>query len=142
MLLNLNNLAGGVLASAGVQPYEPCHWFKCTGQQNNQGIVAAFYAQPIRLDAKVQSVKDDEQTKSDDVTQRPIVRAFYLGSTAQSSVSGLARAEECGADYLYFKGAWWLITAVPEDFTNVGWVRVIATQQVTGPSGVEPPPSV
>lgn len=137
-MLNLNNIVAAPLGGT-VHPQEPVFWFRCTGQKNERGTVTPQYAAPVSLSARVQSASDAALFYSERAGQNSKTRNFYISSTPHGSVQGLARDQGTGGDLLYYKGQWWLVVAVPEDFTVNGWVQVRATLQAIAPQNVEVP---
>lgn len=137
-MLNLNSIVAGPLGGT-VHPQEPVLWYRCTGQQNERGVVTPEYAPPVRLLARVQSASDAALYYAGRAGQNSKTRNFYISSTPEGSVQGLAREDGTGGDLLLYKEQWWLVVAVPEDFTVNGWVQVRATLQVIPPKNVEAP---
>lgn len=131
-MLNLNSIVAGPLGGT-VHPQEPVFWFRCIGQKNERGVVTPEYAPPVRLLARVQSASDAALFYSGKAGENSKTRNFYISSTPEGSVQGLARDQGTGGDLLYYRGQWWLVVAVPEDFTvnggaamaapSTGWTR-------------------
>lgn len=141
--MNLNNLAGNVLAAAGVHSFEPILWRRCIGQENTGGKMRPVYAEGVTLQAQTRTASDAALNHADMVGMNDITRQFYINNSATGNVNGLARQEGKGEDMLLYRGQWWKVVAVVEDFTVMGWVQVRAVMQTVPPdfsiSGITPP---
>ncbi|MFJ7315269.1 hypothetical protein ACIQVE_21400 [Pseudomonas sp. NPDC098747] len=131
--MNLNNLVGGFLNS--VTPQEEVVLFRCTGQTNDRGKITPTYAPAFPTMARVQSVSDAALKLIDRVGDNSKLLHFYLNGDWR----GVFRPDGTGGDMIYARNQWWLINAVPEDFSQAGWVCVRGVLQVTGPVGVAYP---
>ena len=58
--MNLNNLAGRVLAAAGVHSYEPILWYRCLGQENTGGKIRPVYAEGVPLQVQTRTASPEE----------------------------------------------------------------------------------
>lgn len=128
--MNLNKLVSGILGS--VTPLESIALFRCTGKINNRAVITATYAPVVEMQAKVQSVGDEALKLIDRVGDNSKLLHFYLNGDWR----GVFRPNGTGGDMIYARGQWWLVTAVPEDFSHAGWVCVRGTLQMSGPDGV------
>jgi hypothetical protein len=140
--VNLNNLAGRALAAAGVHSYEPIHWYRCTGQENTGGKMRPIYAEGVLLQVQTRTASDAALNHADMVGMNDITRQFYINNIAAvdarmgsetGNVNGLARQDGKGEDMLLYRGQWWKVVAVVEDFTVMGWVQVRAVMQTVPP---------
>ncbi|HWH86164.1 MAG TPA: hypothetical protein VNV36_05230 [Pseudomonas sp.] len=131
--MNLNKVVSGVLGS--VTPREDIALFRCTGQANVKGRLTPTYAPFVELLAKVQSVSDEALKLIDRVGDNSKLLHFYLDGDWR----GVFRPDGTGGDMIYARQQWWLINAVPEDFSHAGWVCVRGVLQMTGPAGVTYP---
>ena len=128
--MNLNKLVSGIIGS--VTPLEEVHIFRCTGQANNRGVVTPIYAPVVTIMSEVQSVSDEVLKLIDRVGMNSKTLHFYLNGDWR----GVFRPDGTGGDMIHARDQWWLITAVPEDYSRAGWVCVRGTVQMTGPAGV------
>lgn len=128
--MNLNKLVSGILGS--VTPLESIALFRCTGKTNNRAVITSTYAPVVEMQAKVQSVGDEALKLIDRVGDNSKLLHFYLNGDWR----GVFRPDGTGGDMIYARGQWWLVTAVPEDFSHAGWVCVRGTLQMSGPDGV------
>lgn len=131
--MNLNSIVSGVISA--VTPPEEVHIFRCTGQVNVKGVVTAEYALGVKSMVQVRSVSDEVLALINRVGENTKHLHFYLNGDWR----GIFRPDGTGGDFIYARNEWWLITAVPEDFSRSGWVCVRGTMQMTGPDGVVPP---
>lgn len=65
----------------------------------------------------------------DSLNIQKVTRAAYVNG----QVNGVNRGTGQGGDFLYFNGAWWLVTIVFEPFDQAGWCRVGLTAQTVAP---------
>lgn len=141
--MNLNNIAGKVLAGAGVHEFEPLLWYRCIGQENTGGKIRPVYAEGVPLKAQTRTASDATLNHAEMVGMNDFTRQIYINNSAEGTVNGLARQEGKGEDMLLFREDWWKVVAVVEDFTLMGWVQVRVVLQVTPPdfslSGFQPP---
>lgn len=128
--MNLNSLVSGIIGT--VTPLEEVNLFRCTGQANVKGVITPTYAPMVPVMADVQSVGDAVLKLIDRVGLNDKTLHFYLDGDWR----GIFRPDGTGGDMIYARNNWWLITAVPEDYSNAGWVCVRGTLQMTGPVGV------
>ena len=67
------------------------------------------------------------------------VRAYFYQNQALP-IFDLSRFNQHGGDmFQRSDGSWWLITAIPDNFSDVGWVSTRATLQVNAPSKIVSP---
>ena len=130
-------------AVTAVHPDERVVRYRSVGQSNVRGKMVPAYAEPETLDAQIQSEKDDALYHAARADENSVTRTFYLRTPAGlgSRVAGIVRPLARNGD-MFFRpedGTWWLVVAVVEDFSSVGWSRARCTLQVNGPEGVEPP---
>lgn len=120
--MNLNNLAGNALAAAGVHSFEPILWYRCIGQENASGKMRPVYAEGVSLQTQTRTASDAALNHADMVGMNDITRQFYINNSETGNVNCLARQEGKGEDMLLYRGQWWKVVAVVEDFTVMGWV--------------------
>jgi hypothetical protein len=65
------------------------------------------------------------------------VSVYFYQNNARA-ISDLSRFKERGGDmFQRSDGSWWLITALPDNFSSVGWISARATLQVNGPQNIQ-----
>lgn len=108
--------------------------FRSTGQSNQNGIVTATYSPAIPIKGNFQSEGDAALAHADMAGQNTIIRRLYVyacdnrGKRPWSVYRPLARS----GDYIRdIHGGYWLVTAVLEDFSDVGWECLRVTFQQT-----------
>lgn len=133
--MNLHAIAN--VAVSQVNPNETVLWYQCTGQNQTAGygVCKPSYAEPVTLQAQVQSEGDAALYYADRAGQNSLVRRFYLHASADTPPAGIRRPDARGGDFLRREdGGWWYVTAVLDDFSaKSGWVCVRAEWQVEGP---------
>lgn len=133
--LNLHALVRPMIAA--VHPEETVTLYQAHGQTNVAGKITPLYAAPRPVQAQVQNVGDAALAHADRVGQNDITRHMYLFATPGDAPAGVVRPLARGGDMIQrgpaAGGTWWLVTAVPEDFAQVGWVCVRVTLQVKAP---------
>lgn len=111
--------------------------YRSTGQVTlSGGMIKATYAEGIAVTVQVQSEGPTTLFHADKVGQEETSRKMYLFSDAEpkNRVAGIVRELARNGDMLQLEdGAWWLVTAVIEDFIRSGWCSVRATLQVNPP---------
>ncbi len=105
------------------------------GQRNVMGIVFPEYLEPVTISAQVQSESDAALQHIAEANQTAIVRKFYMNADAVQPPSGLVRQKERTGDLIKrADGTWWLVTAVPDDFSaSSGWVSLRGILQTIAP---------
>ena len=120
-----------------VHPDESIVLFHSTGQSNTDGIITPTYSDGLVFSAQVQPNSQSLQ-HSDNVNITPITRRIYLFAPEDSVPSGIIRPDGRTGDMIFRPrdSTWWLITAVNEEYSSVGWELVTATQQEAPPHGI------
>jgi hypothetical protein len=146
--MNLNKIAGRVLAGVGAHEFEPVVWYCCLGQENRGGVIRPIYAEGFHLRAQTRTASDAVLEHADMVGMNEVTRLFYFDGIAGvggewSGVSsdraggglpgGLVRRSGKSEDMILYRERWWKVDAVVEDFGLMGWVRVRAVMQTTPP---------
>lgn len=132
MGLNLHGMVRPIVAA--VHPDESVTLYQSAGQRNVKGEIMPVYAASQTVTAQVQNVGDAALSHADKVGQNDVTRHFYLFATAQRPSAGVVRPLARGGDILQrADNTWWLVVAVPEDFSQVGWVCVRCCLQVIAP---------
>lgn len=132
--MNLNNLVTGI--TAVVTPNEEIAVFYSLGQTNVKGVLTPSYSGPdVFPETRIQSIKDSELKNINRVGENDTLKHFYVSA----NVRGVYRPTQTGGDMIYARGQWWLVVALPEDFTQAGWVCVRASLQMKAPDGVAYP---
>ena len=134
MSLNLHNLVRGVITVNKAD--SPFTVFRSEGQQNVGGIMTALYTKIEGYTGQWQSEGDSALYHADLGTQSTITRKVYLHAPKDKSsrVWSVYRLNSRSGDYLQDdEGNYWLVTAVLEDFSDVGWECLRVTLQQTAP---------
>lgn len=123
-----------------VHPDETVSLYFNVGQTNNWGEVTPIYEGPYQVQAQIQSESDSALFHSGNVGMNTeTVRAYFYQSDV-SPICDLSRFKERGGDmFQRADGSWWLITALPENFSSVGWILTRATLQVNPPQNIREP---
>lgn len=130
-MINLHKIVRGAITS--VHADETVLLYKSAGQQNIAGAVEPVYNESETLAAQIQSESDDALYYSGNAGENEITRRFYLyADSLIGRPAGIIRTLARGGDLIYRQeeSTWWLITAVIDDFSRVGWVCVRANMQI------------
>ena len=129
-------------AITAVHPDETVEVYFNIGQVNNWGEITPIYEGPYSCQAQVQSESDSALFHSNNAGMNTeTVRVYFYQNNARA-ISDLSRFKERGGDMFQRPdGSWWLITALPDNFSSVGWISVRATLQVNGPQNIQAPPA-
>ena len=118
--LNLHAIVRGAITS--VHPDETVTLYQSTGQSNNYGIVTAQYAEPQTVKAQVQSANSADLELVERTSQNTVIMRFYLYASADTPPAPIVRPFARSGDMIRrVDGTWWLVTASPDDFAQVGW---------------------
>jgi hypothetical protein len=134
MSLNLHSLVRGVITVNKAD--SPFTVYRSVGQQNVGGIMTALYIKIEGYTGQWQSEGDSALYHADLGTQSTITRKVYLYAPKDKSsrVWSVYRLNSRSGDYLQDdEGNYWLVTAVLEDFSDVGWESLRVTLQQTAP---------
>jgi hypothetical protein len=134
MSLNLHSLVRGVITVNKAD--SPFTVYRSVGQQNVGGIMTALYIKIEGYTGQWQSEGDSALYHADLGTQSTITRKVYLYAPKDKSsrVWSVYRLNSRSGDYLQDdEGNYWLVTAVLEDFSDVGWECLRVTLQQTAP---------
>lgn len=139
MSLNLHQIVRTAITFN--HPDEKLLHVRSTGQSesDDEGKIAPCYEEET-VTAQVQSVGDASLFHANLANQNSIVRRIYLYSPADALTqpSGVFRPLARNGDYLRRDdGTWWLVVAIEDNFSDVGWVSVRAVLQVNPPEGYE-----
>ncbi|MGL4208969.1 MAG: hypothetical protein ACRCTY_06230 [Candidatus Adiutrix sp.] len=132
--MNLHKIVGPTLGQ--VQPWETITLLPCLGQKNIKGQIKAVYGAGINLKARVQSEKESFLEHARQMGQMETHRRFYLYApkTMALKPSPLNRKLAQGGDFIRrFDGSFWLVTALIEDFSALGWLSLRGTLSLNGP---------
>lgn len=139
MGLDLHGIARKAITS--VHPDELVTLYMSDGQTNVKGEITASYRPPVQVMGQVQSLTPKDLDHSGLTGQAAVTRYFYFYSSPAptENPNGLYRPLARTGDMIKrTDGSWWLVTTPDEDFSSVGWVRVIGTLQVNPPKGIAP----
>lgn len=131
MGINLHRIANTIIRD--VHPNEQISLYQSKGQKNEKGKITPVYSAPVEMAAQVQTESDESLRHINNVNESDIIRRFYMSTESlDRRPSGLIRTFARTGDLIYRHGeaSWWLVTAIVDDFSSVGWVCVRATQQI------------
>lgn len=140
MSLNLHQIVRGAISSVNAD--EQVYLVRSTGNSNVKGRIVATYGAPVLIGAQIQTLSNDDLRIVNETERTERDRKFYLFSDPDYTKSPASIIRYLGrtGDFIYrpFDQTYWKIYCVAEDFAPVGWVQVLASQQVqTPPSVVE-----
>ena len=122
-MMNLHNIVRGAIQSN--LPDEEFTLYRSIGQVNNdEGIMTASYSQGETIKGNFQSDSDAALHFSNMSAQNTIIRKLYVYATEDRETRpwSLYRPLSRTGDYIQDKrGDYWLVLAVTEDYSNVGW---------------------
>ena len=109
-----------------------------TGNTNVSGRIVATYAGPQLVGAQVQTLSNDDLKIVSETERTERDRKFYLFSDSNNQTTPAAIIRNLGrtGDFIYrpYDSTYWKIYCVAEDFSPVGWVQVLASQQSEVPT--------
>lgn len=108
--------------------------YRSIGQENENGVMSAFYAPAENILGNFQSEGDAALDHANLAGQNTIIRKLYLYASNDRKTRPWAQYRPLArtGDYIEdSKGGYWLITAVIEDFSDAGWEAVRCTFQTT-----------
>lgn len=133
-MMNLHNIVRGAIQSN--LPDEEFTLYRSIGQVNDdEGIMTASYSQGETIKGNFQSDSDASLHFSGLSAQNTIIRKLYVYATEDRETRpwSLYRPLSRTGDYIQDKrGDYWLVLAVTEDYSNVGWECLrVQLQQVS-----------
>lgn len=136
--LNLHDIVRGAITA--VHPDETVQLYFNVGQNNDWGEVTPIYEGPYEVQAQIQSESDSALFHSERAGMNTETVKAYFYQSDTSPISDLSRFKERGGDmFQRADGSWWLITAIPDNFSDVGWISTRATLQVNAPQNIRAP---
>ena len=140
MGLNLHDIVRSAITYN--HPDETVQLYFNVQQTNTWGTVVPTYKGPYEVKAQIQSESDAALFHSNNAGMNTETVKAYFYQDAGSPIFELSRFNEKGGDMFQREdGSWWLITAIPDNFSSVGWISTRATLQVNPPQHVIPPDS-
>ena len=133
-MLNLHNIVRPAITAN--KPDEPFTVYRSVGQRNVKGVMTAIYAEIDGYTGQFQSEGDSALYHADMGTQSTIKRTVYLYAPDDTKTRAWSvyRKESRSGDFLRdSRGDYWLVEAVLEDFSAVGWECLRVTLQQTEP---------
>ena len=117
-----------------IHPDETVTLYQAQGQTNVAGKITPVYLPPQPILAQVQTASDAALYHADRVGQNDVTRNMYLFANSDTPPAGVVRPMARGGDIIQrANGTWWLVVAVPEDFSGVEWVMARCSLQVKAP---------
>ena len=138
------NLHGIVFNAIGtVNPHETVEWYRAVPMEvDSFNRSMPQWRKPIRVQAQIQSESEATLYHSDNVGRSSTTRKVYLFSRAKLRIQPSPNMRQIGrgGDVLRFPdGTWWAISAIIEQFSNVGWCSVRATMLNARPDNIPEP---
>ena len=134
--INLHHVVRTAITT--VHPDETLLWYQNKGATNVGGILKPSYAEPVALVAQVQSESDASLMHANRADMNTETIKVYLYWDAQTNPLNLDRFTAKGGDiFKRADGTFWLVTALTDNFADVGWVSCRAVRQVNPPEVVE-----
>ena len=135
MGLNLHSIVRGAITS--VNNDLDCDLYRMTGrhQTDDEGDTTPIFEGPAQVKAQFQSISQDMIRQMDMLEITTTTRRVYLYATPSPSQRPWAQWRPLGRSGDVIKdpnSSIWTISAVIEDFTNEGWICVLATLQPVG----------
>lgn len=131
-MLNLHGIVRGAINRN--KPDAPFTIFRAVGQKNEGGIMVALYRMVEGFTGQWQSEGDAALYHAELGSQSTIQRKLYLYAPADAATRPWAvyRKGSRGGDLIQDdRGDYWLVAAVLEDFSDVGWESLRVTLQQT-----------
>lgn len=123
MAMNLHKIVRGAITSNLED--EPFTLYRSVGQVNNdEGVCVSGYAPGITIKGNFQPEGDAALHFSNMSAQNTIIRKLYVYATEDRETRpwSLYRPLSRTGDYIQDKrDDYWLVLAVTEDYSNVGW---------------------
>lgn len=119
-----------------VKPDEAFTVYRSVGQQNSGGIMTACYRRVDGFTGQWQSEGDAALYHAELGSQSTIQRKLYLYAPDDAATRpwSVYRKESRGGDLILdSRGDWWMVAAVLEDYSAVGWECLRVTLQQTPP---------
>lgn len=130
--INLHHVVRTAITT--VHPDETIFWYQNKGASNVGGILKPSYAEPLSLVAQVQSESDASLMHANRADMNTETIKVYLYWDAQTNPLNLDRFTAKGGDiFKRADGTFWLVTALTDNFADVGWVSCRAVRQVNPP---------
>lgn len=130
--INLHHVVRTAITT--VHPDETLLWYQNKGATNVGGILKPSYAEPVALVAQVQSESDASLMHANRADMNTETIKVYLYWDAQTNPLNLDRFTAKGGDiFKRADGTFWLVTALTDNFADVGWVSCRAVRQVNPP---------
>ena len=138
------NLHGIVYNAIGaVNPHTTVEWYRAKPTiTNGFERECPQWCEPIEIKAQIQSESEATLFHSDNIGKSSTTRKVYLFSRAKLKIQPAPsmRVVGRGGDVLRFPdGTWWGITAIVEQFSNVGWCSVRVTMLNAKPDSIPEP---
>lgn len=131
-MINLHDIVRPAITA--LHPDETVLYLRSVGQINVKGRIYPEYKAGTLVKAQIQAVSSNDLQHFSDVSRTKITAKAYLYAEKNQYPAGIKRNYCRSGDLLQrADGKWWLITAVMENFSSVGWVCVGITEQLQGP---------
>ena len=122
-MLNLHDIVRPVIGAN--YPDQELTYYRSLGQTvNDEGVAVSSYAAGVPIMGNFQSEGDAALNYAGLVAENSIIRKLYVYASEDRTERpwGLYRLDVRNGDYIQDKrGDYWLVMAVLEDFSDVGW---------------------
>lgn len=139
MGLNLHKVVRGSINA--IHPDVRVQILRSEGSRPDEnGFAVPTYVRLFGVTAQIQSESDNSLFHADMAGANTLTRRIWLFAPKgfEHQPASIFRPLARSGDYIVQEdGTVWLISAVVENFSGVGWVSVRATMQVNPPNGVE-----
>lgn len=130
--INLHAVVRGAVRS--INPDEIVTLYRSMGQSNAGGVVRPCYEAGEDVIAQWQPDEKEALEHAERVNSTSDSEQVFLYSEAAKPVAGLRRVPFARTGDMLLRGKhWYLVTAVIEDWSRVGWINVTATLQNKAP---------
>lgn len=132
--MNLRGIANGM--TSRVRPNRTITWRRSTGwtQDPTNGQRTATYAD-VTIVGQIQAVSSKDLQLLGGFATQGYFRSIYINGHAL----GTLRNEMKGGDLFLFNSQTWKVTAIPEDWDDAGWCKILVTLVQQGGDGADAP---
>lgn len=112
---------------------ESAIFYRSAGQKNDRAKVTPIYEKGLEIEIQVQPLSELRLIQLEGKSITGNAYQAFLYSSKDNPVKGMDRRLAKNGDFLFLHGAYYLITAVLEDWSHVGWVNVEIVEQMNPP---------
>ena len=132
--MNLRGIANGM--TSRVRPNRSITWRRSTGwaQDPDTGQRTSTYSDR-QIIGQIQAVSSQDLQLLGGFATQGYHRSIYINGHAL----GTLRNEMKGGDQFLFDGKTWKVVAIPEDWDDAGWCKILVTLIQQGGTGADVP---